>query len=92
MIDEVNRMLNEGLSGYLNEQDIRFLGNPLPVPQDDINWDSELLSFDFELGLSPELSLDLSLLEVEKPTATVSDSEIEEELKKLDAKIEEAKE
>jgi len=83
MIDEVNRMLNEGLSGYLNEQDIRFLGNPLPVPQDDINWDSELLSFDFELGLSPELSLDLSLLEVEKPTATVSDSEIEEELGRL---------
>ncbi len=83
LIDEVNRMLNEGLNSYLNEQDIRFLGNPLPVPQNDIDWDSEQLSFDFELGLSPEFSLEVERIEIEKPVAAVAEAEIDEELNRL---------
>jgi len=83
LIDEVNRSLNEALDQYLNTERLGILGQPLPVPQDDLDWDAPTWSFAFELGLSPEFSLDLSALEVEKPVATVSEAEIDEEIDRL---------
>lgn len=58
MFDEVNKMLQESLSNYLNEEKLDILGNPLPVAKD-IDWDADTLSFDFELGLAPEFTVDL---------------------------------
>ncbi len=58
MFDEVNKLLQESLSNYLNEEKLDILGNPLPVAKD-INWDADTLSFDFELGLAPEFTVDL---------------------------------
>ncbi|MBI1315572.1 hypothetical protein GC167_01760 [bacterium] len=83
LIDEVNRALNEGLDQYLNTQQLSILGQPLPVPQDDLNWDAPSWSFDFELGLTPEFSLDLGALTVEKPVALVSDAHVDEEIDRL---------
>ncbi|MEG0916884.1 MAG: trigger factor [Myroides sp.] len=58
MFDEVNKLLQESLSNYLNEEKLDILGNPLPVAKD-IDWDADTLSFDFELGLAPEFTVDL---------------------------------
>ena len=59
--EEVNKLLQENLEKYLNEQKINILGNPLPVAmEDDIDWKSSELSFAFELGLAPKFDLNLS--------------------------------
>ena len=59
--EEVNKLLQENLEKYLNEQKINILGNPLPVAmKDDIDWKSSELSFAFELGLAPKFDLNLS--------------------------------
>ena len=58
LFDEVNKLLQDSLSNYLNEEKIDILGNPLPVAND-IDWDAETLSFDFELGLAPEFTVNL---------------------------------
>lgn len=58
-IDEVNKLLQQSLGQYLTEEKLDVLGSPLPKPQDDIDWDSESLSFDFEIGLSPEFDIKL---------------------------------
>ncbi|MDM1528199.1 trigger factor [Myroides odoratimimus] len=58
LFEEVNKILQEKLSNYLVEEKLDILGNPLPVAND-INWDADVLKFDFELGLAPEFSLDL---------------------------------
>ncbi|WP_272023810.1 trigger factor [Olleya namhaensis] len=60
LADEVNKILQEALSKYLAEEKLDVLGQPLPKQQDEINWDSDSFSFEFELGLSPEFSVDLS--------------------------------
>ena len=58
--EEVNKLLQENLEKYLNEQKINILGNPLPVAmEDDIDWKSSELSFAFELGLAPKFDLNL---------------------------------
>ncbi|SDB57507.1 trigger factor [Flavobacteriaceae bacterium MAR_2010_188] len=59
LVDEVNKLLQDALNKYLTEEKLDVLGNPLPKPQDDLNWDSENFSFEFELGLAPEINVDL---------------------------------
>lgn len=59
MVDEINKLLQEKLGEYIQEEKLDILGNPLPVPND-VDWDADTFSFDFELGLAPEFEVDLS--------------------------------
>ncbi|TVZ52347.1 trigger factor [Dokdonia sp. Hel_I_53] len=59
-VDEVNKLIQEALSKFLNEEKLDVLGNPLPKNQEDFNWDSEDYSFEFELGLAPKFDVNLS--------------------------------
>ncbi|MDU8886601.1 trigger factor [Yeosuana sp. MJ-SS3] len=60
LVDEVNKLLQDALNKYLTEEKLDVLGQPLPKPQDAIDWDSEEFSFEFELGLTPEFDVDLN--------------------------------
>ncbi|MDO6596315.1 trigger factor [Oceanihabitans sp. 2_MG-2023] len=59
LVDEVNKLLQDALNKYLTEEKLDVLGQPLPKVQDDIDWDAENFSFEFELGLAPEFNVDL---------------------------------
>lgn len=59
LVDEVNKILQDALGKYLVEEKLDVLGNPLPKPQDDLNWDSDAFSFEFELGLAPQFEVNL---------------------------------
>lgn len=60
LLEEVNKVLQENLNNYLVEEKLDILGNPLPKVTEDFDWDKEDFTFDFELGLAPEFSVDLS--------------------------------
>jgi trigger factor len=60
LLEEVNKVLQENLNRYLQEEKLDILGNPLPVVTDSFNWDAEDFKFDFELGLAPTFSVDLA--------------------------------
>lgn len=60
LLEEVNKVLQENLNKYLTEEKIDILGNPLPKVTEDFDWNQEDFSFDFELGLAPAFSVDLS--------------------------------
>jgi trigger factor len=59
LVDEVNKLLQDALNKYLVEEKLDVLGNPLPKPQDDLDWKSDDFSFEFELGLAPEFKVNL---------------------------------
>ncbi len=59
LVDEVNKALQKSLNDYLNSEKIDILGNPLPVPVDEIDWTAESYSFNFELGLTPKVEVKL---------------------------------
>lgn len=59
LVDEVNKLLQDALGKYLAEEKLDVLGNPLPKAQDDLNWDAEAFTFEFELGLAPEFEVNL---------------------------------
>ena len=60
LLDEVNKLLQDNLNKYLVEEKLDILGNPLPKVTEDFNWDVEDYKFEFELGLAPEFTVDLS--------------------------------
>ncbi|MFD2726179.1 trigger factor [Hyunsoonleella rubra] len=59
LVDEVNKLLQDALNKYLTEEKLDVLGQPLPKQQDDIDWDGDAFSFEFELGLAPEFDVEL---------------------------------
>jgi len=59
LVDEVNKLLQDALNKYLTEEKLDVLGNPLPKPQDDLDWNSDAFTFEFELGLAPEFEVEL---------------------------------
>ncbi|MFY0712487.1 trigger factor [Seonamhaeicola sp. NFXS20] len=59
LVDEVNKLLQDALNKYLTEEKLDVLGQPLPKPQDDIDWNADGFTFEFELGLAPEFEVNL---------------------------------
>ena len=59
-VDEINKLLQKTLSEYIVQEKLQILGNPIPVKNPDMDMSSEELSFDFELGLSPNFSVSLN--------------------------------
>jgi len=84
LVDEVNKLLQDALNKYLTEEKLDVLGQPLPKPQDAIDWDSEEFSFEFELGLTPEFDVNLNF---KKPithyTIVADDKMIDEQVERI---------
>lgn len=62
MADEINKLLYNSLYDYLEKNKIDVLGNPLPKEQDEkIDFDTqEEFEFFYEMGLSPQFSVNIS--------------------------------
>ena len=59
-VDEINKLLQKTLSEYIVQEKLQILGNPIPVKNPEMDMNSEELSFNFELGLSPNFSVSLN--------------------------------
>jgi trigger factor len=61
LADELNKILNDSLYKYIQENNIEVLGNPLPSKEDKIDFDAQQeFEFSYELGLAPQFSVDIS--------------------------------
>lgn len=80
-VDEINKLMQKGLSDYLNTEKLAILGNPIPVEKNEIDWNSDVLSFDFEIGLSPEFDVNL------KNKKAIASYEIDVDKKMIDDQI-----
>lgn len=81
LADEVNKILQESLGKYLNDEKLDVLGSPLPKFQDEMNWDAENFSFEFEIGLSPDFDIKLKAKKaITKYTITADKKMIDDQL------------
>lgn len=63
LVEEINTMLNDNISKYLTENKVEVLGQPLPVLEDEkeYNWDfNDTFEFAYELGLAPTVDIEVS--------------------------------
>ncbi|MDA0757712.1 MAG: trigger factor [Bacteroidetes bacterium] len=56
-VDEINKLMQKTLNDFLKDEKIAVLGNPMPIEQAGLDWNSENLAFDFEIGLSPKFEV-----------------------------------
>lgn len=60
LIEEINKILNDQLYTYINDNKIEILGNPMPKENSAVDFDNKTeWTFDYELGLSPKFDLKL---------------------------------
>ncbi len=84
LVDEVNKLLQDALNKYLTEEKLDVLGQPLPKPQDDIDWNAEGFSFEFELGLAPEFNVELkSKKAITQYNIVADDKMIDEQIERI---------
>ncbi|MDB9966599.1 trigger factor [Flavobacteriaceae bacterium] len=80
-VDEINKLMQKGLSDYLGDEKLDILGNPLPVKKNDLDWNADNITFDFEIGLSPEFEVSL------KNKKAISSYEIDVDKKMIDDQL-----
>ena len=81
-VDEVNKLMQKGLNDFLTSEKIAILGNPIPKEGTEIDWNSDQMSFEFEIGLSPEFVVSL------KNKKAIESFEIEADAKMINGQIE----
>ena len=60
LVDEVNKILNETLYNYINDNKIEILGNPMPKTNNTIDFEHQTeWTFNYELGLTPHFDVTL---------------------------------
>ena len=58
-VDEINKLLDSSLKKYIQDEKLDILGGPIPYTDNEINWSSESINFDFEIGYTPEFKVNL---------------------------------
>ena len=60
LVEQINEMLGEAVNGYIRENNLRLLGEPLPRREeaDQIDWDNQKdFTFHYDLGLVPDFDV-----------------------------------
>lgn len=60
LVDEINKLLNDAIYKYIEENKIDILGNPLPKDQTSVDFTNQKdFDFVYQLGLAPSFSINL---------------------------------
>ena len=81
-VDEVNKVIQKAMSDFLTDQKLAILGNPIPKENKELDWSSDDMTFEFEIGLSPEFEVSL------KNKKAIESFQIEADTKMIDSQIE----
>lgn len=60
LADELNKLLGAKMDGYIREQKLRLLGQPIPAEEGDSegNWEKpDVFTFRYDIGLSPKVDI-----------------------------------
>ena len=60
IIEETNKILSDSLNKYIIDKNLKILGNPIPILEEKFDWDADVFNFKFEIGLSPDLKINLN--------------------------------
>ena len=60
IVEETNKILSESLNKYIVDNNLKILGNPVPILDEKFDWNADVFKFKFEIGLSPNLKVNLN--------------------------------
>ena len=80
-VDQINKLLDSNLKKYIQDQKLDILGGPIPNIDNEIDWDSESINFNFEIGYTPEFKINL------KPKKSIIKYEVKADKKMIDNQL-----
>jgi trigger factor len=85
LVDEINKLLNDSIYKYIEENKIEILGNPLPKDQTSVDFNTQKdFEFVYQLGLAPDFDVKLDSNNVfTYKTVKVDDDLVEKYLKDI---------
>jgi len=82
--EEINKLLQQSLSEYIQKEKLDLLGNVLPKEVEDFDWNNEPLSFEYEIGLAPAVEPAFpSKKTINHYEITVADKSLNEQVERL---------
>jgi trigger factor len=77
MVDEINKLLNDTIYQYIQDNNIEILGNPLPKDQTPVDFEKQKeFDFVYQVGLAPQFNVNLD----NKHTFTFKTVKVDDEL------------
>jgi trigger factor len=77
MVDEINKLLNDTIYKYIEENKLEILGNPLPKDQTSVDFEKQKdFEFVYQVGLAPQFNVNLD----SKNTFTFKTVKVDDEL------------
>lgn len=87
--EEINKQVSEGLNNYVNENKLKLIGQPIPQPVDNLDYNAEQTTVAFEIGYEPALTVDLSKYEAPFYKVAAGDKEIGQSIENMQKRFSE---
>ncbi len=84
LADEINNLLGSSVQKYITENKLNLVGDPLPVIDENIDWNQKEFTFIYDLGLAGDFVVDFEALPaVTSYEIQATDKEVEEAIETL---------
>ena len=81
--EEINKQVSEALNNYVNENKLKLVGQPVPVPTNELDYNAEQITVEFEVGYEPDFTIDISKYEAPHYKIEASDKEINKSIENM---------
>lgn len=81
--EEINKQVSEGLNSYVTENKMKLIGQPIPQPVEQMDYNAEQLTVTFEVGYEPQFSVDLSKYEAPYYKVEAGEKEIGQSIENM---------
>lgn len=81
--EEINKQVSDALNQYINDNKLRLVGQPVPVPTNELDFNADQISVDFEVGFEPNFTIDLAKYEAPHYKVEASDKEINQSIENM---------
>lgn len=81
--EEINKQVSTALNNYINENNLKLVGQPVPQPVENLDHNAEQLSVSFEVGYEPDFTIDLSKYEAPYFKVAAGDKEVGQSIENM---------
>ncbi|RQP14975.1 MAG: trigger factor [Chryseobacterium sp.] len=82
-MEEINKQVSTALNNYITENKLRLVGQPIPVPVEELDYNANQLSVDFEVGYEPDFTIDLASYTAPHFKVEAGDKEINQSIENM---------
>ncbi|MFP3835022.1 trigger factor [Chryseobacterium sp. SIMBA_028] len=81
--EEINKQVSDALNNYVNENKLRLVGQPVPQPVNEFDYNADQLEVAFEVGYEPAFTIDLAKYEAPHYKVEASEKEITKSIENM---------